>query len=123
MHALRRLRTRESRRRKFCSACGARLTAASTACGASNEPGEKCCGECGVSLVAAAPKAPQARTPKHLADKILMGKSVLEGERKQVTVLFADVKDSMDLAEGMDPEAWSAIMQRFFTILPPRPAF
>ncbi len=55
--------------------------------------------------------------PKHLADKILQSKSALEGERKQVTVLFADVKGSMELAEQMDPEAWSTIMQRFFKIL------
>jgi adenylate cyclase len=41
----------------------------------------------------------------------------MEGERKQVTVLFADVKSSMDLAEGLDPEEWARIMERFFTIL------
>ncbi|MGH9035851.1 MAG: ATP-binding protein [Acidimicrobiia bacterium] len=41
----------------------------------------------------------------------------LEGERKQVTVLFADVKGSMDLAEGLDAEEWARIMDRFFTIL------
>jgi class 3 adenylate cyclase/tetratricopeptide (TPR) repeat protein len=40
-----------------------------------------------------------------------------DGERKQVTVLFADVKGSMDLAEGRDPEEWRKIMQRFFSIL------
>ncbi len=40
-----------------------------------------------------------------------------DGERKQVTVLFADVKGSMDLAEGQDPEQWRRIMQRFFAIL------
>ncbi|MGE5282369.1 MAG: AAA family ATPase [Chloroflexota bacterium] len=40
-----------------------------------------------------------------------------DGERKQVTVLFADVKGSMDLAEGQDPEQWRQIMQRFFSIL------
>src|SRR5215467_320034 len=39
------------------------------------------------------------------------------GERKQVTVLFADVQGSMDLAEGQDPEQWRRIMQRFFSIL------
>ncbi len=43
-------------------------------------------------------------TPKHLADKILQSKSVLEGEKKHVTVLFVDVKGSMKLVEGMDPE-------------------
>ena len=49
---------------------------------------------------------PRAYTPKHLADKILQSKSALEGERKQVTVLFADVKGSMELAEQLDPEEW-----------------
>ncbi len=47
---------------------------------------------------------PRSYTPKHLADKILQSKSALEGERKQVTVLFADVKGSMELAEQVDPE-------------------
>ena len=40
-----------------------------------------------------------------------------DGERKQVTVLFADVKGSMDLAEQVDPEEWHKIMERFFAIL------
>jgi len=68
--------------------------------------------------------APQARerdprdyTPKHLADKILTQKSALEGERKQVSVLFADVKSSLDIQEGIDPEDWHRIMDRFFQIL------
>ncbi|HVM96976.1 MAG TPA: adenylate/guanylate cyclase domain-containing protein, partial [Candidatus Acidoferrales bacterium] len=56
-------------------------------------------------------------TPKHLADKILQSKSALEGERKQVTVLFADVKGSMELAEQLDPEQWHSILDRFFAIL------
>ncbi len=60
---------------------------------------------------------PRSYTPKHLADKILQSKSALEGERKQVTVLFADVKGSMDLQEGMDPEEWHGIMDRFLQIL------
>jgi adenylate cyclase len=65
-----------------------------------------------------APKRdPRVYTPKHLADKILQSKSALEGERKQVTVLFADVQGSMELAEQLDAEEWSAIMQRFFVIL------
>jgi hypothetical protein len=50
------------------------------------------------------PVSPRAHTPKHLADKILRSKSVLEDERKQVTVLFADVKGSMELAEQFDPK-------------------
>src|SRR5262249_25020126 len=51
------------------------------------------------------------------AEKILTSRSALEGERKQVTVLFADVKGSMDLAEQVDPEEWHRIMDRFFAIL------
>jgi class 3 adenylate cyclase/tetratricopeptide (TPR) repeat protein len=62
-------------------------------------------------------RAPRDYTPKHLADKILRSKSALEGERKQVTVLFADVKGSMELAEQVDPEEWHAILDRFFQIL------
>ena len=56
-------------------------------------------------------------TPKHLADKILQSRSALEGERKQVTVLFADVKGSMELAAQFDPEEWHRILERFFAIL------
>jgi class 3 adenylate cyclase len=67
--------------------------------------------------IAASERDPRTYTPKHLADKILQSKSVLEGERKQVTVLFADVKGSMDLSEHVDPEEWHKIMDRFFAIL------
>jgi len=56
-------------------------------------------------------------TPKHLAERILTSRSALEGERKQVTVLFADVKGSTELAAGIDPEALHRIMDRFFAIL------
>ncbi|MFQ5416798.1 MAG: adenylate/guanylate cyclase domain-containing protein, partial [Myxococcota bacterium] len=56
-------------------------------------------------------------TPKHLAERILRSKSALEGERKQVTVMFADVARSMELAEELDPEAWHVILDRFFQIL------
>jgi class 3 adenylate cyclase len=62
-------------------------------------------------------RAPLAYTPKHLADKILSSKSALEGERKQVSVLFADVKSSMELAGRLDPEVWHGILERFFEIL------
>lgn len=60
---------------------------------------------------------PRDYTPKHLADKILQSKSALEGERKHVTVLFADVKGSMELAQQLDPEDWHEILERFFEIL------
>ena len=56
-------------------------------------------------------------TPKHLAEKIFNSRSALEGERKQVTVPFADVRGSMDLPRQLDPEAWHEILDRFFNIL------
>ena len=93
---------------KFCGECGARLESVCAACGAANPPGNKFCGQCGVSLSQAVASAkfasPEAYTPKHLAEKILTSKSALEGERKQVTVLFADMKGSMELLADRDPE-------------------
>jgi class 3 adenylate cyclase len=59
------------------------------------------------------PRDPRSYTPKHLAEKILTSRSSLEGERKQVTVLFADVKGPMDLAEQVDPEESHQIMDAF----------
>ncbi len=56
-------------------------------------------------------------TPTQIAEKIIASGRAHEGERKQVTVLFADVKDSMDLSERLDPEAWHRVMDRFFTLL------
>jgi hypothetical protein len=102
--------------RKFCASCGARLALACPVCGAPNEPDEKFCGECGAPLTAAPPPpkpaAPHAPLPpKHLADKVRLARSALEGERKHITVLFADVKGSMNLAERFDPEQWFRIFQ------------
>jgi class 3 adenylate cyclase/tetratricopeptide (TPR) repeat protein len=62
-------------------------------------------------------RAPSDYTPKHLAEKILRSKSALEGERKQVTVLFADVQGSMELAAELGAEKWHGILDGFFTIL------
>ena len=96
--------------RRFCAECAAPLAAPCPACGFANEPGEKFCGGCAAPLTAesrqAEPRfaAPDAYTPKHLAEKILTSKAALEGERKQVTVLFADLKGSMELLADRDPE-------------------
>ena len=92
---------------KFCGECGARLALACASCGASNPPGQKFCGECGTGLVPGAvarSASPESYTPKHLAEKILTSKAALEGERKQVSVLFADLKGSMELLAERDPE-------------------
>src|SRR2546428_1043152 len=104
---------------KFCAACGARLAPACAACGTELPAGAKFCLECGRPAPGtfSPPPDPRASTPKHLAEKILGSRSELEGERKQVTVLFADVKGSMELAEQLDPEDWHRIMDRFFQLL------
>jgi class 3 adenylate cyclase/predicted ATPase len=93
---------------KFCGECGARLELLCPSCRAANPPANKFCNECGAALHGGTTTAqftsPQAYTPKHLAEKILTSKSALEGERKQVTVLFADMKGSMELLADRDPE-------------------
>ena len=117
---------------RFCGSCGSSLVAdvICGSCGHENPPANRFCDNCGQALSAggrptaadaATPQPDQAHRrpspPEHLAQKILTGRGALEGERKQVTVLFADVQGSMDLAERTDPEHWRAIMERFFSIL------
>ncbi len=102
---------------RFCNECASPLAAPCGSCGGENPPGAKFCNQCASPLGSVATPAPVDYTPKHLADKILQSKSVLEGERKQVTVMFADVKGSMDLAEQVGAEQWHNILDRFFAIL------
>ncbi len=101
--------------RRFCAECGTALAPGCASCGTPNQPGEKFCGGCGAALTRL-PAATAPRSPA-IVEGNLTARSALEGERKQVTVLFADVQGSMGLAEQMDPEEWSRIMQRFVTIL------
>ncbi len=96
---------------RFCDACGAGLVLACAGCGAEPRPGARFCDACGRPVAATQIEAfrerdPRSYTPKYLAEKILPSKSALEGERKQVTVLFADVKGSVELTGALDPEEW-----------------
>jgi predicted ATPase/class 3 adenylate cyclase len=94
---------------KFCGQCGAKLEAGCAACGSANPPGNKFCQECGTPL-GSGPNAdarfasPDTYTPSHLARKILTARASLPGERKKVTVLFADLKGSLELMADRDPE-------------------
>ena len=91
---------------KFCIECASALQPACRRCGTRLPPAAKFCPECahpaGADSRAAA--APEAYTPQHLAARILDSRAALEGERKQVTVLFADMKGSMELLADRDPE-------------------
>jgi len=87
--------------RRFCGECGLPLSTTCPFCAFSNEGSEKFCGGCGRALTAA---PEEIKLPQYLAEKILGSRSALEGERKQVTVLFADLKGSMELLADRDPE-------------------
>ncbi len=92
---------------KFCVECAAPLTRACTRCGTALPTAAKFCPECAQPAGEATPRSaavPEAYTPRHLAERILDSRAVLEGERKQVTVLFADLKGSMELLADRDPE-------------------
>src|SRR3989449_7730996 len=94
---------------RFCLQCGGRFALTCAECGTELPADARFCLQCGhaVSAPPAAPPrptAPDAYTPEHLAEKILTSKAALEGERKQVTVLFADLKGSMELLADRDPE-------------------
>jgi class 3 adenylate cyclase/tetratricopeptide (TPR) repeat protein len=106
---------------KFCGQCGAKFGAMCPRCGAENPPGFKFCGECGSSLTAEQPEEQQrptsvlqAYTPPHLMD--LQAKAALEGERKQVTVLFCDLVNSTGLADRLGPETMHLLLNRFFEL-------
>jgi class 3 adenylate cyclase/tetratricopeptide (TPR) repeat protein len=119
---------------RFCDQCGEPLEARCPQCGTVLRAGARFCGACGYRLapspasVEASPSArplaapvapPSARpiasyTPKHLADKVLKARSAIEGERRQVTVLFADIAGFTSLAEERDPEEVHQIVDRCF---------
>jgi class 3 adenylate cyclase len=91
-------------------------------CRHANRDGARFCDACGASLAGGSTGPAQsadvrAYTPAHLIERVLTTRSALEGERKQVSVLFADVVDSMRLAEVVEAEDWHRILDRVFEIL------
>jgi class 3 adenylate cyclase len=107
---------------KFCLECGSRLALTCAACATELPAGAKFCLECGQPVggpsAGQAPfPSPEAYTPRHLAEKILTSRSALEGERKQVTVLFVDVSGFTSLSERLDPEDVHGLMSRAFELM------
>jgi class 3 adenylate cyclase/tetratricopeptide (TPR) repeat protein len=88
---------------KFCGQCATPLRPRCPQCGFENPPNFAFCGQCAMPLTPGA-QMPLSYTPMHLAEKILHTQAALEGERKQVTVLFADLKASLELLADRDPE-------------------
>jgi len=107
---------------RFCEECGTRLARVCPHCGHEVSLTARFCLECG-QLLASPPTlesrfaSPQSYTPKHLAEKILTSRSALEGERKQVTVLFVDASGFTSISEQLDPEVVHQFMNRCFELM------
>src|SRR5882724_4905373 len=99
---------------KFCGECGGRLEAVCPNCRHENPPGQKFCGECGAALagkpasVEVAPArppdrfaSPESYTPKHLAEKILISRGAIEGDRKILTLMFSDMAVKPETSENI----------------------
>ncbi len=115
---------------KFCNECGTKLELACPLCGKANPPGSKFCNKCGQQLSAPSKPIPkpspsfdekiakvQHYLPKDLAEKILAQRERIEGERKQVTVLFTDMAGYTSLSEKLDPEEAFGLMEQVYEIL------
>src|SRR5712692_11983135 len=105
---------------KFCGQCGARLAILCPSCNTPNSHDQKFCGECGTQLSQVTSllkfSSPRSYTPAHLAEKILTSRSAIEGENKQVTVLFCDLADSTGTAQRLGPEGMHNLLNRFFEL-------
>ncbi|MBT4266045.1 MAG: AAA family ATPase [Deltaproteobacteria bacterium] len=112
-----------SENRKFCRECGVKLLVICPECKSENLPVDKFCGECGGNLRKSSESSaldfekPETYTPQHLSSKILSTRQHIEGERKLVTVFFADVAEFTAMSEKNDPEDIRNIMDGCFEIL------
>jgi len=115
---------------KFCGKCGAELTLACPSCGTINPSRFKFCGECGQRLISPGPGTSprelsfsekldkiQRYLPYGLAEKILSQRGKIEGERKQITVMFCDMAGFMSLVDKIGPEEAYAMMDQIYEIL------
>jgi class 3 adenylate cyclase/tetratricopeptide (TPR) repeat protein/ribosomal protein L40E len=113
----------------FCGKCGVKIELVCPSCNASNPPGFTFCGKCGHSLTV--PSEPtrkdlsfdeklekiQKYLPKGITEKILSQRDKIEGEKRQVTVMFCDMKGFTPLSEKIGPESMYAMMDQVYEIL------
>ncbi len=107
---------------KFCEQCGSPFPRACTSCGSALPANANFCAGCGQKVIGTEAEVDRlgilkSYTPKHLAEKILTNRSALEGERKQVTVLFVDIVGSTSQSERLDPEEVHALMGRAIELM------
>jgi hypothetical protein len=124
------MRNGKSGNRKFCRECGGKLLLICPECNTENLPGDKFCGECG-KPIEAPPSAPahkdlsfdekiskiQKYLPEGLTEKILSQRDRIEGEKKQVTVMFCDMEGYTSLSEEMEPESVYTLMDQVYETL------
>ena len=111
---------------RFCSQCGTQLGLQCAVCSTLNEPGSRFCRQCGASLVgepAAREQAPDADLARYIPEELLrrirtaQAGGAMRGERRTVTMLFADIQGSTAAAEQLDPEDWADIINGAFAQL------
>jgi class 3 adenylate cyclase/tetratricopeptide (TPR) repeat protein len=114
---------------KFCGECGAKIERICDKCGFANPPTFKFCGKCGQNLIDTSELAPkglsfdeklekiQRYLPKGLTEKILSQRDKIEGEHKQVTVMFCDMAGFTPMVEKLGPEEAYTIMDQVYEIL------
>src|SRR3989339_145184 len=113
----------------FCNECGQKITIACPSCQANNQPGSKFCGDCGHDLTQPSPAIPkeisfdekiakiQKYLPSGIIEKVLSQRDKIEGEKRQVTVMFCDMKGFTPLSEQLGPETMYAMMDEIYEIL------
>jgi class 3 adenylate cyclase len=114
---------------KFCNECGNKLEMGCPECGKLNQPGSRFCNECGHNISFPSDRPPidlsfddklakiQRYLPEGLAEKILSQKDKIEGERKQLTVMFCDLVQYTSLSEKLDPEETYQLMDAIYELL------